>query len=119
MRSSFLGSEETILSPATMARKLQPDRRASRDRGVTTGRLGASATSITAGAAGLRRRNAAGHHHDPDDSLLVERQAHRKVALVRHLAGLAPAGDLPRPGDDVAPIVLELGRCLLQDQLLV
>jgi hypothetical protein len=61
----------------------------------------------------------AGHHHDPDDSFVVERQAHCKVTLIRYFAGFTPASDLVRPGDDVALDFLELRLCLFHGELLV
>jgi hypothetical protein len=71
------------------------------------------------GSTRLRRRRAPRHHHDSDDSFAVERQAHRKVTLIRHFAGFTPACDLVRPGNDVALDVLELRLCLFQRELLV
>jgi hypothetical protein len=59
------------------------------------------------------------HHHDPDDSVVVERQAHCKVTLIRHFAGFAPASDLMRPGNHVALDFLELRLCLFHGELLV
>src|SRR5262245_59729413 len=50
----------------------------------------------------LRGHSIPRHYDDLDDLFLVEGQAHRKVALIRHLARLTPACDLTRPGDDVA-----------------
>ncbi len=58
-------------------------------------------------------------HDDPDDSFLIERQAHGKVTFIRHFAGFAPASCLVRPGDDVALSILELRLRLFQDELLV
>src|SRR5919204_5940306 len=67
----------------------------------------------------LRSRRAPRHHDDPDDSLIVERQAEGKVALVRDLAGFTPACDLMRPGNDVALDILELRLRLLHGEFLV
>ena len=58
-------------------------------------------------------------HDDPDDSFVIERQAHRKVTLIRHLASFTPASCLVRPGDDVALSILELRLRLFQGELLV
>jgi hypothetical protein len=66
-----------------------------------------------------RGRRAPRHHHDPDDFLVVERQAQGKVALIRDLARLTPASDLVRPGNDVPLDVLELWLRLLDGELLV
>jgi hypothetical protein len=62
---------------------------------------------------------AARHHHDPDDSFVVKRQAHRKVALICHLASFPPASGLMRPGNDVAFNILEFRLRLLQSELLI
>jgi hypothetical protein len=59
------------------------------------------------------------HHHDPDDSFVVKRQAHCKVALIRHLASFTPASGLMRPGNDVALKFFELGLRLFQNELLI
>ena len=65
------------------------------------------------------RCRAARHHDDPDDSLVAERQTEGKVALVRNLSGLTPAGDLVRPGKDVTFDRLEIRLGLLHLELLV
>ena len=65
------------------------------------------------------RSASARHHHDPDDSFVVQRQAHRKVPLIRHFAGFTPASDLVRTGNDVAVDVLELRLPLFHGELLV
>ncbi len=57
----------------------------------------------------LRGRRTARHHDDPDDLLVVERQADGEVALVRDFAGFTPASDLMRPGNDFVFDLLELG----------
>jgi hypothetical protein len=67
----------------------------------------------------LRGQRAPRHHHDPDDSFVVERQAHCEVTLIRHFASFTPAGDLVRPGNYVALNVLELGLRLFRGELLV
>jgi hypothetical protein len=57
--------------------------------------------------------------HNPDDSLVVEGQAQRKVTLVRHFARFAPASDLTSPGKDVTVNILELRLRLFDRELLV
>ena len=56
---------------------------------------------------------------DPDDSLVVDRQAEFKVALVCDFARLTPAGDLMRPGNDLAFNLLEIKARLLYGELMV
>jgi hypothetical protein len=75
--------------------------------------------AIPLGATAPRRRCAPGHYDEFDDSLVVERQAHCDLTLIGHLASLAPASDLVRPGKDVALQILELGLRLFRRELLV
>lgn len=67
----------------------------------------------------LRGWSASRQDHDPDDFLVVETQAQRNVALVRHFACFAPAGDLTSPGKDVAVNILELRLRLFHRESLV
>jgi hypothetical protein len=67
----------------------------------------------------LRGQHAPRHYHDPDDSFVIERQAHCEVTLIRHFASFTPAGDLVRPGNDVALNILELRLRLFHGELLV
>jgi hypothetical protein len=64
-------------------------------------------------------RRVARHHDDPDDSVVLERQAHLKIALIRHFAGFTPASDLMCAGNEVAVNFLELGLRLFHLELLV
>jgi hypothetical protein len=56
---------------------------------------------------------------DPDDPVVLECQAQRKVALIRDFTGFTPASDLMRAGNDVAVNFLERGLRLFQIELLV
>jgi len=64
-------------------------------------------------------RRVARHYDDPDDSVVLERQAQLEIALVRHFAGLTPASDLVCASNDFAVNFLELGLRLFHLELLV
>jgi hypothetical protein len=49
------------------------------------------------------------HHQDSDDRVVVQRQAHRKVTLVRNFAGFTPASDSHASGRHVALELLSSG----------
>jgi hypothetical protein len=101
-------------------RTAQTDREAEpEEQPIEEGRAARITTKARPRGGGFLLRWSPRHHHDPDNSVVLECQAHCKIPLIRDFAGFTPASDLMRAGNDVAFNFLELGLRLFHLELLV